>query len=365
MVYISLRSRHPICIVKFALKHEIGLMKWFANRLAIDLGTTRTLLYTEDRGVVINEPTMVAVQHRNGDDGHLLAVGSEAKRMLGRTPPTIAVIRPLRDGAIADLEAACAMLKYFIRSARGRRRFARLEVVIAVPAGITPIEVRAVQEAAESAGARKVTLVDASVAAALGAGLPVADPTCSMVVDIGGGTTEVSVISLAGIVSSHSVKTAGDAIDGAIQSYIKRTYNLLIGEVTAEILKTEIGDACPDPSETQQIDVKGRDLTSGIPKVLRVDSVEIAGAIAEPVAAIIKTVRSALEDIPPELSADVIDRGILLSGGGALLRNLDTRLHREVGLPLTLAEDPLRTVILGAACLLGCVNGFRQLMVRH
>lgn len=340
-------------------------MNWFSNRLAIDLGTTKTLLYAEDRGVVINEPSMVAVRHRSGSDDVLLAVGTEAKRMLGRTPPDIQVIRPLRDGAIAHLEAACAMLKHFIRTARNGRRFARLEVVIAVPAGITPIEVRAVQEAAESAGARKVTLVDASVAAALGAGLPVTDPTCSMVVDVGGGTTEVSVLSLAGVVSSHSVKTAGDAIDFAIQNYIKRRYNLLIGEITAEILKTQIGDACPDPAEPEQIDVKGRDLASGIPKVLRIDSVEIAGAMAEPVAAIVKTVCAALEDIPPELSADVIERGILLSGGGALLRNLDTRLTQEVGLPLTVPEDPRKTVILGAARLLGRVNGFKTLMVRQ
>jgi len=340
-------------------------MNWFSSRLAIDLGTTRTLLYAEDRGVVIDEPSIVAVQHGNGSDGRLLAVGSAAKHMLGRTPPSIEVIRPLRDGAIAHLEAACAMLKYFIRAARGSRpRFRRLEVVIAVPSCITPIEMRAVREAAESAGARKVSLVDASVAAALGAGLPVTDPTCSMVVDIGGGTTEVAVISLAGVVSSHAVKTAGDAIDFAIQSYIKRHYNLLVGEHSAEILKTQIGDASPDAADPVQIEVKGRDLASGIPKVLRIDSAELFTAISEPIHTIVKTVCSALEDIPPELSADVIDRGILLTGGGAMLRNLDALLTREVGLPLTVPEDPQKTVILGAARLLGSVNGFKRLMVR-
>jgi len=340
-------------------------MNWFSSRLAIDLGTTRTLLYAEDRGLVVDEPSMVAVQHGRGGEPRVLSVGSEAKRMLGRTPPSIEVIRPLRDGTIAHIDATCAMLKYFIRQARRKRSLARLEVVIAVPACITPIESRAVREAVESAGARRVTLVDASVAAALGAGLPVADPTCSMVVDVGGGTTEVAVISLAGIVSCHSVKTAGDAIDFAIQSHIKRHYNLLVGEHSAEILKTQIGDADPDPSNPVQIEVKGRDLTSGIPKVLRIDSVEIFTAISEPVQTIVKTVCSALEDIPPELSADVIDRGILLTGGGAMLRNLSALLMREVGLPLTVPEDPQKTVVFGAAHLLGSVNGYKGLMVRH
>jgi rod shape-determining protein MreB len=340
-------------------------MNFFSNQLAIDLGTVNTLLYTKDRGIVVNEPSVVAVKLSDDLNERILAVGSEAKRMLGKTPDHIQIIRPLREGAIANIEAACVMLKHLIGKACNCRKFIRLQTVIAVPSGITQIELRAVRESAQSAGAHRVILVEGTVAAALGAGLPINKPVCSMVVDIGGGTTEVAVISLAGVVSSRSIKVAGDLIDAAIQKYIKRNYHLLIGDRSAELIKTAIGNAYPDPRNVASVDVKGRDLKSGIPKILRFDSEEIRTAIAEQVEAIVQAVRATLEDIPPELSADVIDRGVLLTGGGALLKNLDKLLGEEIGLPMKVPEDPLSTVVVGAARLLENMNGLTQFALKQ
>lgn len=335
-------------------------MKSFSSHLAIDLGTVNTLLYAKDRGIVVNEPSIVAVRMGNDLNEQLLAVGAEARSMLGKTPDHIRVIRPLRNGCIANIEAACVMLKHLIDKASSSHKFTRLQTVIAVPSGLTQIELHAVIESAKSAGVHRVILIEGTVAAALGAGLPVTEPTCSMVVDIGGGTTEVAVISLAGVVSSRSIKVAGDLMDIAIQKYIKRNYNFLIGSRWAERIKTTIGNAYPDPQHVDTLDIKGRDLKSGVPRNLRLDSQEIRTAIAEQVATIVQTVRATLEDIPPELSADVIDRGILLTGGGALLKNMDKFLGEEVGLPMTVPEDPLSTVVIGAAKLLENLNGLKQ-----
>jgi rod shape-determining protein MreB len=335
-------------------------MKSFSSHLAIDLGTVNTLLYAKGRGIVVNEPSVVAIRLGNDLKEQPLAVGAEARSMLGKTPDHIRIIRPLRNGCIANIEAACVMLKHLIDKACSSHKFTRLQTVIAVPSGLTQIELQAVIESAKSAGVHKVVLIEGTVAAALGAGLPVTEPTCSMVVDIGGGTTEVAVISLAGVVSSRSIKVAGDLMDMAIQKYIKRNYNFLIGNRWAERIKTAIGNAYPDPQHVDTLDIKGRDLKSGVPRILRLDSQEIRTAIAEQIATIVQTVRAALEDIPPELSADVIDRGILLTGGGALLKNMDKFLGQEVGLPMTVPEDPLSTVVIGAAKLLENLNGLTQ-----
>jgi rod shape-determining protein MreB len=335
-------------------------MKSFSSHLAIDLGTVNTLLYAKGRGIVVNEPSVVAIRLGNDLNEQPLAVGAEARSMLGKTPDHIRIIRPLRNGCIANIEAACVMLKHLIDKACSSHKFTRLQTVIAVPSGLTQIELQAVIESAKSAGVHKVVLIEGTVAAALGAGLPVTEPTCSMVVDIGGGTTEVAVISLAGVVSSRSIKVAGDLMDMAIQKYIKRNYNFLIGNRWAERIKTAIGNAYPDPQHVDTLDIKGRDLKSGVPRILRLDSQEIRTAIAEQIATIVQTVRAALEDIPPELSADVIDRGILLTGGGALLKNMDKFLGQEVGLPMTVPEDPLSTVVIGAAKLLENLNGLTQ-----
>lgn len=335
-------------------------MKSFSSHLAIDLGTVNTLLYAKGRGIVVNEPSVVAIRLGNDLNEQPLAVGAEARSMLGKTPDHIRIIRPLRNGCIANIEAACVMLKHLIDKACSSHKFTRLQTVIAVPSGLTQIELQAVIESAKSAGVHKVVLIEGTVAAALGAGLPVTEPTCSMVVDIGGGTTEVAVISLAGIVSSRSIKVAGDLMDMAIQKYIKRNYNFLIGNRWAERIKTAIGNAYPDPQHVDTLDIKGRDLKSGVPRILRLDSQEIRTAIAEQIATIVQTVRATLEDIPPELSADVIDRGILLTGGGALLKNMDKFLGQEVGLPMTVPEDPLSTVVIGAAKLLENLNGLTQ-----
>jgi rod shape-determining protein MreB len=335
-------------------------MKSFSSHLAIDLGTVNTLLYVKDRGIVVNEPSVVAVGLGDDLNERLLAVGSEAKSMLGKTPDHIRVIHPLRDGSIANIEATCAMLKHLIDKACNSRKFSRLQTVITVPSGITQIELQAVIKSAKSAGVHRVILIEGTVAAAIGAGLPVTEPACSMVVDVGGGTTEVAFISVAGVVSCRSRKVAGDQMDAAIQKYIKRSYNLLIGNRSAELIKTAIGNAYPDPQNMDSADIKGRDLNSGVPRILRLDSQEIRTAIAEQIGTIVQTVRAALEDIPPELFADVIDRGILLTGGGALLKNLDKLLGEEVGLPMTVPEDPLSTVVTGAAKLLENLNGLTQ-----
>lgn len=342
-----------------------SILGFFSSDLAIDLGTANTLVYVKGKGIVLSEPSVVAVKMDGNRKNRILAVGLEAKNMLGRTPGNIVAIRPLRDGVIADFEVTEAMLKHFIAKVHNNRtKFVRPRIIIAVPSGITQVEKRAVKESAESAGAREVFMLEEPMAAAIGAGLPITDPTCNMVVDIGGGTTEVAVISLAGIVYSRSLRVAGDKIDEGIMQYIKRKYNLLIGERTAEIIKTTIGNAYPDPTNIETIEVKGRDLVSGIPKILAIDSEEIRVAISEQIDAIIECVKIALEQTPPELAADIVDRGIVLTGGGALLKNLDKLLKETTGLPITVADDPLSTVALGAGKSLDSIEILRQVMIR-
>ncbi|VBB46235.1 rod shape-determining protein [Desulfatiglans anilini] len=319
----------------------------FSNDLAIDLGTANTLVYVKGKGIVLSEPSVVAVRKDAKGTNRVLAVGREAKMMVGRTPGNIVAIRPMKDGVIADFEITEAMLRHFIRKVHNRRNLLRPRIIICVPSGITQVEKRAVRESAESAGAREVFLIEEPMAAAIGAGLPITEPTANMVVDIGGGTTEVAVISLAGIVYSRSVRVAGDKMDDAILQYIKRKYNLLIGVRTSEIIKTTIGNAYPS-KEIQTIEVKGRDLVTGIPKILTIDSEEVRSAISEQVETIVETVRIALEQTPPELAADIVDKGIMLTGGGSLLKNLDVLLREETKLPITVAEDPLAAVVLGS-----------------
>ncbi|MEZ0224784.1 MAG: rod shape-determining protein [Alphaproteobacteria bacterium] len=322
----------------------LGLM---SADMAIDLGTANTLVYVRGQGIVLNEPSVVAITIVQGRK-HVLAVGEEAKQMLGRTPGNIMAIRPLRDGVIADFEVAEEMIKHFIRKVHNRRSFASPQMVICVPSGSTAVERRAIQESAESAGARKVALIEEPMAAAIGAGLPVTEPTGSMVVDIGGGTTEVAVISLGGIVYSRSVRVGGDKMDEAIINYIRRTHNLLIGESTAERIKKEIGSACPpEDGEGRLMEIKGRDLMNGVPKELVISERQVAEALAEPVGAIIDAVKGALEHTAPELAADIVDRGIVMTGGGSLLSNLDYVLRYATGLAVTVADDPLSCVALG------------------
>jgi rod shape-determining protein MreB len=340
-----------------------GILGMFSNDLAIDLGTANTLVYVKGKGVVLSEPSVVAVRTDPRSKNRVLAVGLEAKNMLGRTPGHIVAIRPMRDGVIADFEVTEAMLRHFIHKAHNRRTFVRPRIIVAVPSGITQVEKRAVKESAESAGAREVFLIEEPMAAAIGAGLPITEPTCNMVVDIGGGTTEVAVISLAGIVYSRSIRIAGDKMDASIIQYIKRKYNLLIGERTAEIIKTTIGNAYPGLQNLETIEVKGRDLASGIPKILSIDSEEIRIAISEQIDAIVETIKIALEQTPPELAADIVDRGIVLTGGGALLKNLDKLLKEETGLPITIADDPLLTVALGTGKALDNIEILKQVMI--
>ncbi|MFC1828230.1 rod shape-determining protein [Thermodesulfobacteriota bacterium] len=335
----------------------------FSNDLAIDLGTANTLVYVKGKGIVLNEPSVVAVRTDDRVKDRVLAVGAEAKNMLGRTPGHIVAIRPMRDGVIADFDVTERMLYYFIRKVHNRRRLVRPRIIIAVPSGITQVEKRAVRESAESAGAREVYLIEEPMAAAIGSGLPITEPICNMVVDIGGGTTEVAVISLAGIVYSRSIRVAGDKMDAAIIQYIKRKYNLLIGERTSEIIKTTIGNAYPDPKNLETIEVKGRDLASGIPKILSIDSEEIRVAISEQIDAIVELVKIALEQTPPELAADIVDRGIVLTGGGALLKNLDTLLREETSLPITITENPLLTVALGSGDALESIEILKQVVI--
>ncbi len=341
-----------------------GILGMFSRDLAIDLGTANTLVFVKGKGVVLSEPSVVAVRTDDRMNNRVLAVGLEAKNMLGRTPGNIVAIRPMRDGVIADFEVTEAMLRHFIRKVHKRRKFVKSRVVIAVPSGITPVEKRAVRESAESAGAREVYLIEEPMAAAIGAGLPVTEPICNMVVDIGGGTTEVAVISLAGIVYSRSIRVAGDKMDFAIMQYIKRNYNLLIGERTAEIIKTTIGNAYPDAENSETIEVKGRDLVSGIPKILAIDSEEINRAISDQIDAILENVKIALEQTPPELAADIVDRGIVLTGGTAQLKNLDKLLREETGLPITVAEDPLLTVALGCGKVLDNIEMLKEVILR-
>jgi len=335
----------------------------FSNDLAIDLGTANTLVYVKGKGIVLNEPSVVAI--RKGDRGgnKILAVGKEAKIMLGRTPGDIVATRPMKDGVIADFDITETMLRYFIRRVHNRRSLVRPRIIISIPSGITQVEKRAVRESAESAGAREVFLIEEPMAAALGADLPITEPTSNLVVDIGAGTTEVAVISLAGTVYSRSVRVAGDKMDEAILQHIKRKYNLLIGLQTAELIKVTVGNAYPT-EEAECIEVKGRDLVTGIPKILTIDSEEVRKAISEQVDAIIETVRIALEQTPPELSADVVDKGIVLTGGGALLKNIDALLREETRLPITITDDPLTTVVIGAGKVLDNLSILREVTVK-
>ena len=326
------------------------VLGWFSNDLAIDLGTANTLVFAKGRGIVVSEPSVVAIaRDRRGID-RVRAVGREAKEMLGRTPGNIVAIRPMKDGVIADFEITEAMLRCFIARVHDRKRMVRMvrpRIVIAVPSGITEVEKRAVREPAMSAGAREVYLIDEPMAAAIGAGLPVTEPSGNMIVDIGGGTTEVAVISLSGVVYSNSTRVGGDKMDEAIISYVKRKYNLLIGERTAELVKINLGTAYPiDEHET--IEVKGRDLVAGVPKILEMKTEEVREALSEPINAVVESVKIALERTPPELAADIVDKGIMLTGGGALLHNLDMVLRQATGLPVSTAEEPLTCVVLGA-----------------
>ncbi len=329
-----------------------NFLKWSAKDIAIDLGTANTLIYVRGKGLVLNEPSVVATDTRNGQ---IVAIGHEAKAMLGMTPDQITAIRPLKDGVIADFRTTEAMLRHFIKKVRTRNPLTRPKIVIAVPFGITEVEKKAVRDSAIQAAASEVTLVLEPMAAAIGAGLPIQEPSGNMIVDIGGGTTEVAVISLAGIVFSRSIRIAGDEMDEAIIQYIKRKYNLLIGVKTAEIIKKTLGSAYPLESE-KVVEVRGRDLAGGVPSVMKISSEEIRDALAETVFAIVDAIRVTLEKTPPELSADIMDRGIILTGGGALLQNLDYKIKEETGLPVALADDPLTTVAMGAGKLLTDLN---------
>ncbi len=318
----------------------------FSNDLAIDLGTANTCVYVRGQGIVLREPSVVAVKKDARGNNRVLAVGQDAKRMLGRTPGNIEAIRPMKDGVIADFEVTEAMLRHFIAKVHNSRRMVRPRIMVCVPTGITQVEKRAVKESAESAGAREVYLIQEPMAAAIGADLPIQEPTSNMVVDIGGGTTEVAVISLSGIVYSRSVRVGGDKMDEAIMTHIKRKYNLLIGEPTAEDIKIMIASAFPMDPE-QQLEVKGRDLVTGIPQSIIITSEEVRKAISEQVDSIVQAVRIALEQAPAELAADIVDRGIVLTGGGALLKGLDQLLREETSLPITVVDDPLSTVVVG------------------
>jgi rod shape-determining protein MreB len=332
--------------------------------MAIDLGTANTLVYIRNKGVVLNEPSVVAISEEKGRR-QVLAVGEEAKQMVGRTPGNIQAIRPLRDGVIADFDVAEEMIKYFIRKVHNRRTFANPQIVICVPYGSTAVERRAIQEAAESAGARRVFLIEEPMAAAIGAGLPVTSPMGSMIIDIGGGTTEVAVLSLGGIVFARSVRVGGDKLDDAIVNYIRRQENLLIGETTAERIKKEIGAALPpEDGEGQKLRIKGRDLGAGVPKEIEISEKKIADSLAEPLASIVESVKIALESTAPELAADIVDNGIVLTGGGALLKRLDVLLKNVTGLPISVAEDPLLCVALGTGRALDSIDIMKEALLK-
>ncbi len=334
----------------------------FSNDLAIDLGTANTLIYVKHEGIVCNEPSVVAVQRNDRGGKKVLAVGTEAKRMLGRTPGNIVAVRPLKDGVIADFEITEAMLRYFIRKVHNRNTLVRPRIIIGVPFGITEVEKRAVRESAESAGAREVFLVEQPMAAAIGSGLPITEPTGNMIVDIGGGTTEVAVISLSGIVFSRSVRVGGDKMDEAIAQFIKRKHNLLVGERTSELIKITIGSAYPG-DQSQTMEIKGRDIVAGIPKTVMITDGEIRDSLLDPINQVVEAVRVSLERTPPELASDIVDRGIVLAGGGALLRNLDVLLREETGLPVSLADDPLTSVVMGAGRTLDEISLLRNVQI--
>lgn len=336
------------------------ILSWFSSDLAIDLGTANTLVFVKGKGIVLNEPSVVAIQK---DTGKVLKVGKEAKIMVGRTPGNIVAIRPMKDGVIADFKYTEAMLRYFIQKVHHRKSLIRPRIIISVPAGVTQVERRAVRDSAQSAGAREVYLIEEPMAAAIGAGLPITEANGNMIIDIGGGTTDIAIISLSGIVYSKSVRTGGNKMDEAIIQAIKKKYNLLVGERTAEEIKIEIGSAYP-MNENKQMEVKGRDLVSGIPKTIVINEEEIRDALDEVVSQIVEGVKAVLENTPPELSADIVDKGIVLAGGGALLRGLDILLREETSLPITIADDPLSTIVLGAGQVLNELELLRQISIR-
>ncbi|MDP8215297.1 MAG: rod shape-determining protein [Candidatus Euphemobacter frigidus] len=338
------------------LNHVLGM---FSSDMGIDLGTATTLVFVKGRGIVLNEPSVVAIQKGTNN---VLAVGEEAKNMLGRTPGSIVAIRPLKDGVIADFEITESMLRYFITKVHNRKALVRPRVVVAIPSGITEVEKRAVKDSAEHAGAREVYLIEEPMAAAIGVGLPVQEAAGNMIVDVGGGTSEVAIISLAGIVFSRSVRVGGDELDEAIIQYLKRTYNLLIGPRMAEMIKINIG-SCYPLEEELTMEVKGRDLVAGLPKTMTINSEEVREAIAEPMSTIIEAVRISLERCPPELSADLVDRGMILAGGGSLLRGLDKLLGEETGLPVNVADEPIESVVLGTGKVLQELRFLKRIVV--
>lgn len=338
------------------------LMGLLSADMAIDLGTANTLVYVKGKGIVLNEPSVVAIEEIRGKK-QVKAVGNEAKRMLGRTPGNISAIRPMSEGVIADFEIAEEMIKYFIRKVHNRRSFVSPLIIICVPSGATAVERRAIQESADAAGAGKVRLIEEPMAAAIGADLPVTEPTGSMVVDIGGGTTEVAVLSLGGIVYARSVRVGGDKMDAAIVSYIRRTHNLLVGESSAERIKKEIGSACPPArGEGRSVAIRGRDLMNGVPKEIVITERQVAEGLSDPVSQIVEAVKVALENTAPELAADIVDKGIVLTGGGALLNNLDQVLREATGLPVTVAENPLACVVKGTGQALEELSTFKNVL---
>lgn len=337
----------------------MGLFNTFSRDMGIDLGTANTLVHVKGKGIVLREPSVVAIQR---DSGEVLAVGEEAKQMIGRTPGNIVAIRPLKDGVIADFDVTQAMLKYFIRKSIDTKSFIRPRVVVGVPSGVTEVEKRAVIDATIQAGAREAYLIEEPMAAAIGAGLPVHEPTGNMVVDIGGGTTEVAVISLGGIVTSRSIRIGGDEMDEAIIQYIKRTYNLMIGERTAEEIKITIGSAIA-PKVDETLDIRGRDLVTGLPKTLTIKAHEVQRALSEPVAGILEAVKITLEKTPPELAADIMDRGIVMTGGGSLLRGLDELLFKETGMPVHIADDALSCVAIGTGKALESLDLLKRVLM--
>ena len=335
-----------------------------SNDLAIDLGTANTLIYVKGKGIVTDEPSVVAVQKDGRGDSKVLAVGREAKQMLGRTPGSIVAIRPMKDGVIADFEVAEAMLRYFIQKVHNRKSLVRPRIIIGIPSGITQVEKRAIRESAQEAGAREVYLIEEPMAAAIGAGLPIAEPSGNMIVDIGGGTTEVAVISLHDIVLSISVRVGGDKMDEAVVSYLKKKYSLLIGERMAEQVKIAIGSAYP-PEDVENMEVKGRDLIGGVPKTLDISNKEIFEALEEPVGQVVAAIREALEKTPPELAADIVDKGIVLAGGASLLKGMDIRLREETELPIIMAENPLTCVVEGAGVALDEIKLLKRIALKE